>query len=208
MAKINTGPLISDASGRIGPIVFRRTRFGQVVQAAPKMPPITSATVIANNTLLGDAQRVWGRIPPVLKQQMNRVNWEQPAAPNGRFNREYMHLKRAEPVALVLPYHAHARLVVGAQSDTATYWKLALTATSLFRSGNTPQTQAFALEYPPSMRWASAAGLPPDFTSIRFLKSAVTPPFLVIAWLSDPLWVYGATDPTAEFSGLTLYEYT
>jgi hypothetical protein len=208
MAKINTGPLIADATGAIGPLVFRRTRFGQVVQARPKMPPIKNSTVLANNSLFADAQNLWSRLPPTISSQMARLPYSEPVSLNGQFVRQQLHLLRSEPTAPVLPYLAHARPLIGAQSATATTWNLAVGKTSDFRSGNTVQTQAQALEPRPSMRRTGTVGLPPDWTSLAFLKSQVTPPFTVVLWFAEPFWIYGAPDITTEFSGLYLYTYT
>lgn len=63
MARIQAGPLVSDASGRAAGLIFRRTRFGLVAQGAPKVVVHTSAAALLRKQYFRIAMQAWRSLP-------------------------------------------------------------------------------------------------------------------------------------------------
>lgn len=63
MARVQTGPLVSDATGRASGLIFRRTRFGLVVQGAPKTVIHTTAAAQIRKMYFRIAMSAWRSLP-------------------------------------------------------------------------------------------------------------------------------------------------
>jgi len=63
MARIQTGPLVSDATGRAAGLVFRRTRFGLVAQGIGKTVIHTSAAAMLRKQYFRTAMNAWRSLP-------------------------------------------------------------------------------------------------------------------------------------------------
>lgn len=63
MARIQHGPVVASASGRIGGVVIRQTRFGPVVQTAFDVPPYTTPAALAAKARFRIAQNAWSIMP-------------------------------------------------------------------------------------------------------------------------------------------------
>lgn len=59
MAKILTGPLAAGLSGKLGPVVFHQTKFGQIVQSKAKPRTYTTAAAMATKSAFGRAARCY-----------------------------------------------------------------------------------------------------------------------------------------------------
>ena len=59
MAKILTGPLAAGLSGKLGPVVFHQTKFGQIVQSKAKPRTYTTAPAMASKQAFGRAARCY-----------------------------------------------------------------------------------------------------------------------------------------------------
>lgn len=59
MAKILTGPLAAGLSGKLGPVVFHQTRFGQIVQSKAKPRTYTTPAAMATKNAFGRAARCY-----------------------------------------------------------------------------------------------------------------------------------------------------
>lgn len=66
MARLQHGPVVSSASGRIGRIVIRQTRFGPVAQTAYDVPPYTTPKALAAKARFRTAQNAWSIMPSDL----------------------------------------------------------------------------------------------------------------------------------------------
>ena len=69
MAKILTGPLAAGLSGKLGPVVFRQTRFGQVAQSKAKGRVHTTAPAMATKRAFGTATRA----APLIGESLSRL---------------------------------------------------------------------------------------------------------------------------------------
>lgn len=67
MAKILTGPLAAGLSGKLGPVVFHQTRFGQVVQSKAKPRTYTTPAAMETKATFSKAARMWGTMPDFWK---------------------------------------------------------------------------------------------------------------------------------------------
>ncbi len=66
MARIQHGPVVASASGRIGGVVIRQTRFGPVAQTAYDVPSYQTAPALAAKARFRTAQRAWSIMPTDL----------------------------------------------------------------------------------------------------------------------------------------------
>ena len=69
MAKIATGPLAAGLSGKLGPVVFHQTKFGQVVQSKAKAKIYSTPAALETKQTFALAARMWGTIPAIWKGQ-------------------------------------------------------------------------------------------------------------------------------------------
>lgn len=68
MAKILTGPLAAGLSGKLGPVVFHQTRFGQVVQSKAKARVYTTPAALAAKSYFRQAASLQTHALPALNQ--------------------------------------------------------------------------------------------------------------------------------------------
>jgi len=97
VAKISNGPLVATISGRLGPVVFAWTRFGQVVKSASKGKPLTTPAQIQNGYRFTLARKIWGayrlglfRASYVVADRAGRMPW-------GPFTSAYLNWMNGQP---------------------------------------------------------------------------------------------------------------
>lgn len=98
MAKIQNGALTDKLQGRVGPVVFNWTRFGQVVKSFAHPPLNTTPAATETKTTFAHAARVWGvyrKSQPFLA--LGLIAEQAGRAPQGPFVAAYMHWMRGQP---------------------------------------------------------------------------------------------------------------
>lgn len=83
MARVQTGPLVLDITGKLGSVVLRRTRFGIVAQK--NRAPITfqTAPAIQSRQRFAAGVRTWAIMPVYLQAILKALHWTAHAASPG-----------------------------------------------------------------------------------------------------------------------------
>jgi len=73
MAKISTGPLAAGLSGKLGPVVFHQTRFGQVVQSKAKGKTYTTPAAMATKRAFRAGATSYGLLGSLVNLRANKA---------------------------------------------------------------------------------------------------------------------------------------
>ncbi|MBA7633560.1 hypothetical protein ES703_41128 [subsurface metagenome] len=76
MARLEHGPIVASASGRIGRIVIRQTRFGPVAQTAHDPPAYQTEKALAAKARFRTAQNAWSIMPTDLSDHLRAFHRE------------------------------------------------------------------------------------------------------------------------------------
>ena len=110
MAKIQNGALTDKLQGRVGPVVFNWTRFGQVVKSFAKPPLNTTPAAMETKNTFRQAARTWGQhrtsIPFLA---LADIAVRAGRAPQGPFVSAYMRWMRGQPYSM--PTHGQPALL-------------------------------------------------------------------------------------------------
>lgn len=74
MARIEHGPVVASASGRIGRLVIRQTRFGPVAQTAYDPPAYKTEKALAAKARFRTAQNAWSIMPTDLSHPLREYH--------------------------------------------------------------------------------------------------------------------------------------
>lgn len=206
MAKILHGPLVSGISGRLGPVNFRQTYFGQVVQSQPKTVIHKTAAAMASKDTFRTAMKCWANTPITMRRPLMLAATHSVLSPTGTFVKGAMSALRGTPVTASGYTNAPCELTDFVQTDDATHWYLSATFTSR-GSTHWGQMLGYAHELATATRRVVIWNEPPGALSL--LKANITPPFLVAVAYA---MYYFPVDPDhpweADNPGYTFYLYT
>lgn len=90
MAKVDMGPVVAAASGRVGPAVFYRTRFGQVVASRENQKVHTSAAAMETKTRFRRSQVTFARMGVNYQAQWEEAARTRATTAAGVHNRAYL----------------------------------------------------------------------------------------------------------------------
>lgn len=193
MAKILTGPLAAGLSGKLGPVVFHQTRFGQTVQSKAKPRVYTTPAATATKRAFAAGARAYPLLGSGVNNLMNRCLRDLGKTPQGEFIACFSQAIR-DGSAGVRIYIGDADFYtlgnIQAGGPTGYYIDAWITTVG----NDTSQfVNWFPLEagtYTPTARIASVAG--PGADQVR-PATTIAPPFVVISWslaiapVGDPL---------------------
>ena len=176
MAKILNGPLVASVSGKLGPVVFRQTFFGQVVQSKAKGRKPTTSSELANISSFRRAAKT----APVffdytwnyLREAMSYRGLVPGAAVTGA-------IKRAADSGVVtyLPVGTDRQEVsVGPPSEGPFHWLLPVTWKS---TGPWDEKTAYAFTWEDHPIPKGGFSWNAETVTLPFEKSILTPPFLI-----------------------------
>lgn len=97
MAKILTGPLAAGISGKLGPVVFHQTRFGQVVQSKAKGRTYTTPAALTTKARFKECATAAGQFGTSVTHALQSVTSEQNTNLQGVFNSRYLRWRNGEP---------------------------------------------------------------------------------------------------------------
>lgn len=96
MAKILTGPLAAGISGKLGPVVFHQTRFGQVVQSKAKPRTYTTPAALATKARFKECASACGQFGASVGYAIQLAAAEQGTNIQGVFNSRYLRWRNGE----------------------------------------------------------------------------------------------------------------
>lgn len=97
MAKILTGPLAAGLSGKLGPVVFHQTRFGQVVQSKAKGRKYTTAPALQTKARFKEAASAAGQFGTSVGYAMQMAGASFNTNLQGLFIGRYLRWRNGEP---------------------------------------------------------------------------------------------------------------
>lgn len=194
MAKILTGPLAAGISGKLGPVVFHQTRFGQVVQSKAKGKVHTTAPAMAAKSRFREAATAVGSVGSQMQFVFTSATRDENTNLQGIFISRYLRWRNGEPWT---PWRYNSISSVEVAGHTSTGLKRQLTGTArLLDPGNIAFVFFWSLENGRLIRKASALwndgdpqstlsnrDVPEPFFALVFLwnPTILTPPFQVEA---------------------------
>lgn len=126
MAKILTGPLAAGLSGKLGPVVFHQTKFGQVVQSKAKTKVHSTAPATTAKAHFKEAATMLGGWSNLLIQFLNALTAEQHTNAQGVVIGRYLRWRNGEPFT---PFRSRNSGHVEISGHTSTGLKRRLTGT-------------------------------------------------------------------------------
>ena len=105
MAKISTGPLAAGLSGKLGPVVFHQTRFGQVVQSKAKPRVYTTPAAMATKFAFGVAARSVSSLGSFTLTSLDSVFRTHRTTARGQVIRNVAAIVRGDPTLPGWPTH-------------------------------------------------------------------------------------------------------
>lgn len=204
MAKILEGPLAASLSGRIGPVVFSRTRFGQVVQSAPRRVVHTTAAALATKAAFRNAQNGYSRLGDLHQSVLKSAAAIAKTTPSGMVVSAFLRALNDGSAEPRLNYNAHFIATWGAPFFALGRWHVPCSSLSL--SHGAPNSFVIPVSAEPFRIYGAAFedfylktfSLPPVATS-----PGAVPPFVL---LSHDFHAPGQTIPPppvlASYAGL------
>lgn len=96
MAKILTGPLAAGLSGKLGPVVFHQTRFGQVVQSKAKGRKYTTSAALTSKARFKEAATAAGSFGASIGYAIGEAGSRENTNLQGLFIGRYLRWRNGE----------------------------------------------------------------------------------------------------------------
>ena len=185
MAKILTGPLAASLSGRLGPVQFRQTRFGQVVQSHPRTVVHTTAAALESKSTFKTAMTMFSGLWDYHRNGLRFYALELSTTATGIFLPPVMAALRGTPTVCAFPGKYVVTPTDIALSDTGTHWRLSCGLTF-------PPHQYIDYPYGVAIRMDGTYQLAGEWSAstpyFQVLKSKIEPPFLWFLMQMYPVW--------------------
>jgi hypothetical protein len=190
VAKILNGALTASISGKLGPVVFYETRFGQVVASKGVTRVHKGAAAMSAKAEFRAATRAWALAFPAFKTAGIDLARHERNAANGQFIAAYLETLRTGFAKARNHLSANVQLQWGTRADSVPNYRWPVTKDG----GSNLQGFAFCIEVGPAEpRRTSAIFLGTGNTTVSVSKANITTPFIMLAIHALPATVYPPT---------------
>jgi hypothetical protein len=183
VAKILTGPLAASISGKLGPVVFRYDRFGQIVYSKAKTHVHKTAPAMLTKSQFRDASHAYSKLIGLYRDHLNLVARATNSSASGEFIRAYLQTLRTGSCQPRINTGTHLETTFGPTQENIFGWLLRWTPLQ----DVAPFPHAFAIELTGTTRRATNVGGVWDGGWFYFLLHAeMTPPIMILQFRTDP----------------------
>ena len=179
MAKILTGPLAAGLSGKLGPVVFHQTRFGQIVQSKARGRIYKTTAALTTKSQFGEASRMSGLFVNGLDEWIDPPSARAHKSSRGQFIASRMAATRGEP-ARQMPCNMETGPIT-ASLDANLLGGILYTVEAAL-PGQTTTFEIWAWEYANGAWALASSGARPYGTGIIYVRQTPQAPLRLWLW--------------------------
>lgn len=126
MARLQHGPIVASASGRIGRLIIRQTRFGPVAQTAYDPPSYQTDAALAAKARFRTAQNAWSAMPATLSTPLKAMHAAQHLGVPGPWITAMITFMGGAPWEYLPATNPERELKINDIINFGAYWKVLL----------------------------------------------------------------------------------